>query len=273
MEIRNLQDTKLELIVACLLKSFANYFVKMPASVPYWRERFKLGRVDFSHSYGVFEAGELVAFIINGIDEYEGLKTAFNTGTGVLPAFRGKALVDQIYEVALPALRAIGVERCALEVIQKNARAIRVYERIGFQKMSALFSFKMEAFPLDAEFSLRAEDYNTLSKTYGKSTSHYAWDHQVAAVRLAGDTFESYSVWKRPKQLIGHFTINATKGDLIQFEARPDQLPNLFAGIQHLIKKVRIINIDDRNVARMAFLQENAAFTPLIAQNQMQLLL
>ncbi|MFK8102377.1 MAG: GNAT family N-acetyltransferase [Saprospiraceae bacterium] len=273
MEIRNLQDTKLELIVACLLKAFANYFVKMPASVPYWRQRFKLGRVDFAHSYGVFEEGELVAFIINGIDEYEGLKTAFNTGTGVVPAFRGRALVDQIYDFALPALRAIGVKRCGLEVIQKNDRAIRVYERIGFRAISALRSFKMEAFPLDFEFSLKKEDYHTLSKTYGEASTFYAWDHQATAVQLAGDTFESYSVWKSSNELVGHFTINPTKGDLIQFEARPNHLSNLFAGIQHLIKKVRIINVDDRNLERITFLQENAAFTPLIEQNEMEFLI
>jgi len=85
IEIRDLANTKLSTIVDCLLIAFDGYFVKMPSDVHYWANRYKGARVDFSLSFGAFEGDKLVAFIINGIDDDKGMRTAFNTGTGVIP--------------------------------------------------------------------------------------------------------------------------------------------------------------------------------------------
>ena len=140
--IQHLKNTDLPIIVDCLVKAFANYFVPMPDSVDYWRNRFKGARVNFELSYGVFDDQQLVAFIINGVDGEKEALTAFNTGTGVLPAYRGQQLVDKMYEKAIPIFKENDITSCALEVIQANDRAIRVYERIGFTKQRSLQCFK-----------------------------------------------------------------------------------------------------------------------------------
>ena len=107
MKIRPLTDCPLSQIVDCLGEAFENYFVKMPSDVEFWRNRFKAARVDYNLSYGVFDQDGLVAFIIHGIDQHLGQKTAFNTGTGVIPSFRGRQLVDKIYEFAIPKLKQL----------------------------------------------------------------------------------------------------------------------------------------------------------------------
>ena len=102
MQIKSLQHISLEQIVECLLIAFEGYFVHMPTELSYWDNRFRAARVDYGLSFGVFDDDRLVAFIIQGIDIHNGEMTAFNTGTGVVPEYRGLQLVDKIYAHAIP---------------------------------------------------------------------------------------------------------------------------------------------------------------------------
>ncbi|GHA45979.1 hypothetical protein GCM10007103_28780 [Salinimicrobium marinum] len=111
MQIRNLEGIPIETVVTSLLEAFSDYFVKMPAEVAYWESRFKGAGVDWKSSFGIFDEKKLVAFIINGIDLHQGKLTAFNTGTGVLPAYRSRKAVDQLYEFAFPYFRESGTEK------------------------------------------------------------------------------------------------------------------------------------------------------------------
>ena len=138
MIINPLDGVSLQDVLPVFLKAFEGYFVPMPTSIDYWASRFDLALVDFSASYGAFHNGELVAFIIHAIDQKQGRKVGFNTGTGVLPAFRGQHLVDQMYHKAFDDLARQGVHRFELEVIVENHAAIAVYERLGF-KVSRTF--------------------------------------------------------------------------------------------------------------------------------------
>lgn len=212
MDIRNLTTTPLTTIVQCLNEAFAGYFVQLPEDVPYWENRFKAARVDYSLSFGMFEGDRLLGFIIHGIDEAGGLKTAFNTGTGVLQPARGYKVIDQLYAHALPLLRAAGVKRCTLEVIDQNERAIHVYERIGFRIARRLRCFKgalpqrtgaalAEEIPLsDIEQDLRATD------------AGYAWDNSLQAIKAAGDRYRCYGVAQRNGSRSGYFVLNRPTG-------------------------------------------------------------
>ena len=132
MEIRPLTETPLETTVECLTRAFSDYFVQMPADPIYWRKRWKGARVDYRASFGAFEKEQLVGFMIHGLDFRNGLYTAFNTGTGVVPAFRGQRLVGKMYETALPQLENRGIRACSLEVIQENEKAVKAYQKVGF---------------------------------------------------------------------------------------------------------------------------------------------
>ena len=142
MQIKNLATTPLPQIVECFNLAFANYFVKMPTDVAYYEGRWRSARVDYEASIGVFDKDKLVALMIIGIDYHNGKLTAFNTGTGVIPDYKGQALVDKMYEFARPIFQKKGIQKCMLEVIQGNARAIRVYERIGFKIVRSLRCFR-----------------------------------------------------------------------------------------------------------------------------------
>lgn len=51
---------------------------------------------------------------------------------GVLPAFRGKGLGERLIRATIGDAQAKGLVRIELNVHADNARATRLYERVGF---------------------------------------------------------------------------------------------------------------------------------------------
>ncbi len=245
MNIRNLRDTPLEVIVECLVIAFENYFIKMPADINFWRNRFKGARVDFELCFGVFDGDKLVAFIINGIDQQNGLLTAFNTGTGVLPEYRGKQLVDQMYQHAFPIFKEKGIQKCALEVIQQNDRAIRVYERIGFETKRSLKCFSGELNDTKTESQLQRVSFLEIKNNENPNHHFYSWDNCNEAVLNAGDIYTSYLVLNNEQQKIGHFIINPKNNYIAQLEAAEGNFGLLISGIRQVTKNIRINNVDE----------------------------
>lgn len=64
MTVKNLEKIEFEIIIACFLEAFENYFVKMPTDVTYYKNRWKLAKVNFKLSYEMFLDGKLIGFII-----------------------------------------------------------------------------------------------------------------------------------------------------------------------------------------------------------------
>ncbi len=107
MIIKNLKYIPFTNIMDCFHQCFENYFVPFPKENYLWEIRWKNAKVDYSLSYGMFENEKLMGFIINAIDYRNGKLIAFNTGTGILPEYRGKRIVKSIYDYALKDLKKI----------------------------------------------------------------------------------------------------------------------------------------------------------------------
>ena len=224
----------------------------MPSDVNYWADRFKGARVDLILSYGAFVGDHLVGFIIHGIDDYKGYRTAFNTGTGVIPEYRGQGIVDQIYGHSIPLLQQAGITQCALEVIQDNHRAIRVYERIGFSITRNFLCFKGQLQQPPEELEVSKAPFEEVQCL---RTDHhfYSWDNVNAAVETAGYIYTTYRVTAGDRD-IGFFTINPKNGYLAQYEAESEDFPSLLAAVQSVHPAVRINNVDQERAETILFL-------------------
>ena len=55
-------------------------------------------------------------------------------GMGILPDYRGKGLGRQLIETTLKAAKEAGFARIELDVYEDNARAIALYEKLGFAR-------------------------------------------------------------------------------------------------------------------------------------------
>jgi len=245
MEFKSLATLSLEEIIDCFLASFSDYSVKMPEDVEYWRDRFKAARVDYNLCFGAFAEGKLVGFIINGIDHFQGKKTAFNTGTGVVPKYRGNQLVDKIYDYAIPILKEHLVSHLALHVIDDNDRAVRVYERIGFNKLKKVYNYSVNLAKEENATSLRSTSFDEIEKLDNPFHDTYPWDSTNEAMRIAGEVYHFYVLENEENQIIGFASINPKSGFIAQLETYElTHLELLLKGLSQQYTNVRIGNVD-----------------------------
>lgn len=245
MEFKSLAALSLEEIIDCFLASFAGYSVKMPEDVEYWRDRFKAARVDYNLCFGAFAEGQLVGFIINGIDHFQGKKTAFNTGTGVVPKYRGNQLVDKIYDYAIPILKEYKVSHLALHVIDDNDRAIRVYERIGFNNLKKVYNYSISLVKEKDATPLRTSSFDEIEKLDNPFHDTYPWDSTKEAMKIARQVYNSYILENEDNQVIGFACINPKSGFIAQLETYDlTHLNLLLKGLSQKYTNVRIGNVD-----------------------------
>lgn len=249
MKIKSLENTPIETIVATLSQAFAGYFVPMPATTAYWEKRFYMARVDYGLSFGLFDGDRLAGFIIHGIDCINGQLTAYNTATGVIPQYRNARVIDQLYTTALPFLRNIGVKCCTLEVITQNARAIHVYERIGFQRSAFLRSFKGQLTASGMPPLCKQVPF-PLHHPVMKNQEHlYSWDFKNKALLLGSDTYTCFEVAHK-QQPIGYYAVNKQSGQIARMdtynETQPIHWNYLLEGIAHTTPSVKLVNVSEQ---------------------------
>jgi ribosomal protein S18 acetylase RimI-like enzyme len=131
---------------AAFTEAFADYAM---SSTGLTEERLLLrlekNAIDYGVSVGVYDGGRIVGFTLIGVGSWGGAVTAYDAGTGIIPAFRGQGLARRMFDHALPGLRERGVERFSLEVLQQNEPAIRAYKKSGFEITRQLRSYAADA--------------------------------------------------------------------------------------------------------------------------------
>jgi len=259
MEFRNLSEISIEAIVDCFHTSFSDYFVPIKATVDFWYQRWKRARVDYSISFGVFDKEQLAGFILHGIEG----NRAFNVGTGVIPAYRGKRLVNYMYETGLPLLKARGVNQCGLEVITLNDKAIKAYSRTGFTISRDLKCFggipepKVDA--IDYSFELKPDfnwDSYRLLQQYP-----FSWENTENALKANSKGFEAWELRRSNTEgLNGYVILNRENGYIAQFGAHASDYETnarlLFREIRKLVPTVKIHNVDARALQTLKLLEE-----------------
>ena len=247
MTVKNLADTSLDQIIGCFLAAFENYYVPMPQDKTYYKNRWKAAKVDLNFSYGMFDDGNLVGFLIHAIDKRNGFLTAYNTGTGVIPVYRKKKIVNSMYQYALKDLAKNRIERVTLEVVTKNKIAIKSYESIGFKKVKLLKCFKG---PIRIEranlLELKEIEYQNINWNKLPNQQLYSWDNQKESLLegnyhyyelLNGDEIESF------------FVINKDIGYLAQFDVlikNTNAWNRLFSAIKQLSSYIKVNNVDEQ---------------------------
>lgn len=104
---------------------------------------------DAGLSFGAFDHDALISFTLNGIGLWIDRPTAYDTGTGTLPGYRGRGLSKKVFEYALPHLKNAGITQYLLEVLQNNSPAIKIYSDLGFRVTRELNYYVADALELN----------------------------------------------------------------------------------------------------------------------------
>lgn len=143
MQFLTLNNVPAETIVTAFNHAFENYKIHMQQTKESLLHKIKVEDIDLNLSVGAFDGEKLAGFIFFGIDDdVNGIKTAWDGGTGVIPTYRGKKLTQQMFEFILPQLKNNDVKKILLEVLEDNTSAYKIYEGIGFRKKRKLNAYK-----------------------------------------------------------------------------------------------------------------------------------
>lgn len=142
MEIRNLGNTDFETLFHGFEKAFSDYEIKFEKM----EVQTMLSRRGFTPelSFAAFDHGEIVSFTFNGIGTFNGLSTAYDTGTGTVKEYRGQGLAGKIFDYSIPYLKDAGVGQYLLEVLQNNTSAISAYRKMGFEVSREFDCFRQQ---------------------------------------------------------------------------------------------------------------------------------
>lgn len=270
MEVKHLGDTDFKVIMECFLSAFENYFVQMPTDHNYYRQRWKAARVKYDLSYGMFDNDRLVGFIINAIDHRHGNLTSYNTGTGVIPEYRGQRIVKSIYEYAIPELRKNGITKCLLEVITENEKAIKSYTGIRFSIIRTLKCFSSELEKLDNNLIIEEKKFEEINWEGLPNQKYYSWDFHRHSLEKSNSQY--YYVYNNGSKE-SFFALNPENGTINQFEIlvnNSQAWDNLIQAIASKTQKVRTINVDSRLEDKLSILKKYN-FTNTVNQFEMEL--
>ena len=271
MIIKNLATTPFEEIIKCFTASFSDYAVKMPTDPNYWKERWSLSNVDYRYSFGMFDGERLVGFIINAVGHRFGHLTAHNSGTGVLPEYRGQRIIKKIYAYAIPKLKKNGFTKTTLEVIKGNTVAVKAYQSVGYKIIHGFLCYN-GLINLDWEHNcqVRKVDKNIEMLSNQKE---YSWDFQYES--LQNGDYSYYQVWNQNK-IESNFILQNKKPMLAQFDVKNPKdegaWKNLFSAIQACSIHVGINNVHEQSVEKVIFLKR-IKIPMVLEQYQMEMLI
>lgn len=199
-------------IYRTFMEAFADYYIDTSfiTEEMLYNRAVKNG-VDFQSSIGAFDGEEMVGVTIVGLDEWRGVSAAYDIGTGIVPAHRGKGIAGRMFDFGVPRLRERGVKRFVLEVIQENEPAIRAYKAAGFQVTREFdcFQWKLDrARPgqdVRARLKIRPVDRDRLGEFETHLDWPPSWENSFASVRRIPDEVVLYGAFDggRPSECVG----------------------------------------------------------------------
>jgi ribosomal protein S18 acetylase RimI-like enzyme len=255
MEIKSLAKTNFETIFKGFSKAFADYEMQLNSEQLF--AMLKRRGFDPDLSFAAFENNEIVSFVFNGIGDFYGVQTAYDTGTGTLKEYRGQGLATKILEHSIPFLKEANIKQYILEVLQHNTKAVSVYRNIGSEVSREFNYFIQKAENIQNTIKVSGtsytiekidiEKYNFLSDFWDFNPS---WQNSFESIKRASEGFVGLGAFAENK-LLGYCVFEPVSGDVTQLAVDKQHRRKGIASLllDEIIKLnksavVRVINTD-----------------------------
>ena len=256
MEIKSLEKTDFDTLFRAFGRAFADYEVQLNAE----QLRAMLTRRGFDPalSFAAFDGAQIAAFTLNGIGNFNGVPTAYDTGTGTLKEYRGTGLGTEIFRHSMPHLRRAGVGQYLLEVLQHNTRAVSVYRNLGFETVRE-FNYFCRANTEIADRGDTPRLPHSVRRTDWDFTP--SWQNSFESIGRAAGDFVSLGVFIE-EELVGYCVFEPASGDVAQIAVKRQYRRKGIAGLllremlrQNRHDSLKIINTDVSCDSMTGFLQ------------------
>lgn len=220
MEIKYLGNTDFDELFEAFQKAFADYEVHLDKGQ--YLAMLKRRGFDSNFSFAAFDGAKIVSFTCNGVGNFYGIPTAYDTGTGTLKNYRGKGLAAQVFEYSIPYLKEAGIKQYLLEVLQHNTSAVSVYNKIGFKVAREFYYFRIENNQvrreekvIDFPYTLQLIDINEHDELSTFWDFKPSWQNSFESINRSPDDFICTGVFMGNK-LIGYSVFEPVSGDVTQ---------------------------------------------------------
>lgn len=221
MEIKSLRNIGFDVLFEAWSRAFAEY--DMQLNKRQLQSMLKRRGFNTELSFAAFEGDEIAAFTCNGIGNFKGIPTAYDTGTGTLKEYRGQGLATRIFEYSIPYLKKNGVGQYLLEVLQHNLKAVSVYKNIGFEVSREFNYFMQNSSEVRNEVKIPGIPYEIkpiniwkFDKVMPEFQDFYpSWQNSFESVRRTPEVFVSLGVFTEGR-LIGYCVSEPGSGDITQ---------------------------------------------------------
>lgn len=219
---------QLPLLHQTFLQAFADYLVPIALNEEQFKAKVKREGVEPAFCVAAFAQQEMAGFILTGLGEWQGKPTAYNAGTGVIPAFRGRGITQQMYRFLLPKLQESGIEQCLLEVIHENAPAFKSYKHTGFNITRSFDSFR--ALKNDLLLEIAPPENISISEAAAPDWTAYtlcwdvipAWQNMLQAFKRSPDPKVLLEARDAQQQLVGYVAFFPKSGAIAQLAVKQE---------------------------------------------------
>lgn len=253
-QIKSFTNTSFDEIFATHLKAFKDYPFQWSKDALY-KTICRRG-YDASLSFGAFYNNDLVSFTLNGIGNYNGIYTAYDTGTGTVAEHRGKGLASSIFQYAVPFMQAAGIKQYILEVLEENATAFSVYQKQGFAVTRKFDCFRINSADWqfannnNNNFELREIDFSYQPQMLQMMDFDLSWQNRFEALQKNPSDFIIIGAFIN-NNFAGYGIIEPETGDISQLavsknERRKGIGSTILAALKQLNKAdiIKIVNIE-----------------------------
>lgn len=264
MEIKSLEHTDFDTLFRGFERAFVDYEIRFEKEE--LRSMLKRRGYHPQLSFAAFDNDEIVAFTLNGIGTFNGIPTAYDTGTGTVKDYRGQSLAGSIFAHSLPFLKEAGIMQYLLEVLQNNPKAISVYRRMNFEATREFYCFR-QSIPL---IDMQGGHTGCVIKKVGtfaiRQAQNYcdfepSWQNGIESVERGADDLMCFGAFLGGA-MAGLCVCDVHTGDLtqiaVQREYRRKGIASrlLQAAVGHMKTKfVKILNISSCDRTMSAFLK------------------
>lgn len=145
IQYKRCSEVNIDLVYEAFKDGFSDYIIKMEVSKEDFIKRFFGAEGNsLEHSFLSLEGDKPVGVILGGIKVYENIKTMRCGTLAVHPEFRGIGVSQKLFELHKDEAIQNGCKQLFLEVIVGNDRAIRFYNKLGYEKVYNLSYYNLK---------------------------------------------------------------------------------------------------------------------------------
>lgn len=260
----NLEGIPEATILESFNAAFSEYMIPLQLTKEQFEWKLKSEHYNPFLSVGAFDGDRLVGFILHNTDNEYQPGVVYNGGTGVLKAYRGKALTRKMYDYILPMLHEQDYSIALLEVIEGNHPAHQSYLKIGFNPIRTLASYRGTIKPselrnADIDIIPTAQSIFHFSDWHTTQTS---WQNASHALNRVADSLQLFEARLNTK-IVGYFVYNPNTNRIHQMAVDPNYRQKGIAQDMlqyiriYLTENITITNVDDADKASIHLLEKS----------------